>query len=52
MPEIEDVRRYNSNTSLKKEQHSTENSRHEDKDHSIMSNRDRDRERDRRKYHE
>jgi hypothetical protein len=51
MPEIEDVKRYNSNTSLKKEQQSLENSRHEEKsiDHSIMSNRDRDRERDRRK---
>lgn len=47
MPDIDDPKRHNSNTSLRREQQSLEHSRNEDKSIDLLSNRDKDRERER-----
>lgn len=47
MPEIDDVKRHNSNASLRREQQSLEHSRNEDKSIDLLSNRDKDRDRER-----
>jgi len=56
MHDVEDAKRMNSNTSLRKEQQSLEHSRHEEKSIDMMSDRkqdrERERERERRKYQE